>query len=297
MTQSSTASPILVMSYNVSFQAMTHNAIGTAAALGRACVIKPGHHKLTICADQMAQLIEGVPATVGLDNFDFVGIQEASRWWELQLHAPTTLGRMEAVHSTSRPSVMASFYNSQKYDLLNEIHGEFSTGRPFQILVCQSRLDRETGVIFINAHFFHDDSRYAFNTISDYLTDAFADIGAGHRQRSYRIVVVGDFNEAAWDWERQELAVKTWTPIHGMEMDQTVSVENTPHTCCKSDGRWSDGAGGLRWGGRGGDYIFDSAQPAKLMIPENYNPEELCSDHLPVIAVLPPEARSALDPE
>lgn len=66
-----------------------------------------------------------------------------------------------------------------------------------------------------------------------------------------------------------------------------IALVDTPYTCCQSDGDWSDGAGGVSRGKRGGDYIFDSQAPAQIIIPPNYDPRFLCSDHLPVIATLP----------
>jgi len=48
----------LVLSYNICFQTMTHNATGSAYTLGQNCTYLAGS-RLTICAKNMAQMIEG----------------------------------------------------------------------------------------------------------------------------------------------------------------------------------------------------------------------------------------------
>lgn len=285
----SSAAPLLVLSYNVSFQAMTNKAIGTAKALGAACTPVSAGSKLTRCAANMAALIDRIPEAAGLQNFDFVGMQEASRWYEFQPHCPRTLQKLDVVHSISGQASMASFYDDTKYELSREVNGQFASGRPFQILVCKDR-SGNGGVIFINCHYLHDNTvcerKEAFQEIAKDLSAALDAQGLPDEARSYRIVTTGDYNEAGWNWDAGKLYATSWKPLGPMDIDTEVSINNTPYTCCKSDGDWADGSGGILEGNRGGDYIFDSAAPAKLEIPPTYDPRLLCSDHLPVIAKL-----------
>lgn len=283
------ADPLLVLSYNVCFQAMTHNATGSAAPLGAACTIVPGHTKLTRCALTMAHMIDGAPQALGLTNYAFAGFQEASRWYEFQPQAPRTLQKLELIHSRSGPSSMVSFFDAERFERVAEVNSEFSDGRPFHILVCRHRAG-PGGVIFINAHYRHDNTarkrEEAFSVISQILSGALEGQSLPSDIHEFRIIAVGDYNEAGWNWDDGSLYTDHWTPFAPMNIHTRIAIANTPYTCCQPDGDWSDGAGGIAQGARGGDYIFDSQAPATLEIPPNYDPRALCSDHLPVIARL-----------
>lgn len=288
MSYSSDAA-VAVLTYNVSYQAMSNNPGGTAGALGRKCVpVSPGN-RLTICAQNMANAIDAMPGALGVDALDFVGIQEASRVDELQAAAEHSLRHMAIQRSRSGHSELASFYNPEVYACYRFIPGEFSYGRPFHILYC-TRLDDGGGVIFINLHNAHGTS---FAWIAGHLSAAHEGLDLkpqaevlSDEERSHRIIAIGDFNEAGWDWNAGQLAQKTWTPLAGAGVETTVSIGSYPHSCCRSDGDWEAAGGGIARGARGGDYIFISAAPAETVVPSTYQPGLLQSDHLPVVARL-----------
>jgi len=144
-------SPLTVLSYNVSFEAMTNHSSGSAKMLGDKCVpVSPGS-KLTVCAKNTADMIDGLPAGLGVSALDFVGIQEASRWQELQKAAVKTLHLMLSIDGKGNNTQIVSFYNSTRFNLVH--HGTWSfaghADRPFQILVLQEK-QGSGGVIFIN---------------------------------------------------------------------------------------------------------------------------------------------------
>ena len=89
---------MLVLSYNICFQAMCNDGSGSAVPLGNSCTwIK--FDKLTICAQNMANFMDGAPATVGKANFDFVGLQEANKAKYLQIEAKNSLANLEMIKS------------------------------------------------------------------------------------------------------------------------------------------------------------------------------------------------------
>lgn len=295
---------------------MTHNVDGTrkggsAEALGDKCTGKP--HGLTKCAANMAAAIDSMPATLNVANFDLVGLQEASRWHLLQTASSTALDKLAAVGGQALHSEMASFYDAQKFDLLHQTpadarFSDSSKDRPFKILVL-NRKNTSDGVIFINCHCPHGAAvnsqhpqklTYAdFRAVAFDLGTALEALQLSAAEKAYRIVVVGDFNDTGWDTVTSSLVPHQWTPLESAGISTTVSIDPTPfvnppqdvrlrlRTCCIDDGDWADSSGNLKEGWRGGDYIFDSAQPAPAQIPAlDKKYYSLCSDHLPVVALM-----------
>jgi endonuclease/exonuclease/phosphatase family metal-dependent hydrolase len=305
---------IAVLSYNICLEAMTHNADGkrmhgSAVELGNLCT--GPKHGLTKCAQNMATAIDLMPATLGVSNFDLVGFQEASRGSLLQKAAGATLDKLTPVFSKATNSEMASFYDGQKFDLSHQILAQFSDqsqDRPFQILVL-NRKGTSDGVIFINCHCPHAGAENLAHpkklTYSDFKAIAF-DVGAALKtlslstsEQAYRIVAVGDFNETGWNWGASVVTPNHWTPFSDAGISTSISIDPTPftnppkgvrlrlRTCCMGDGQWTDANGDLKEGSRGGDYIFDSVAPAPAQIPSiNAKSFNLCSDHLPVVALM-----------
>ncbi len=281
MNSSSKPTPthIAVLSYNICFQAMTHNASGSAPVLGAKCTFLPGT-KLTTCAKNMAQMIEALPASLNVPSLDFVGFQEASYWYEQTAAAPNTLGKMQCFHSKEGRSDMASYYDGNKYTLVKSFTGDFSRDRPYQILVLKNTFD-SSGTIFINAHnphgYSYDQMRTHYsNAVRGKLSDA---------EKTYRIIAVGDYNETSWDWNKRDMYSHEWNPFKSEIMKTKISVVG-PIISCAEDGKWAD-ANVNAIGMRGGDYIFDSRDPAPIQVPPLYKYDQYMSDHLPIVALLP----------
>lgn len=311
---SNQSNSIAVLSYNICLEAMTHNADGkrkrgSASELGNRCT--GPQHGLTKCAQNMAQAIDLMPATLGVKNFDLVGFQEASRALLLQQAAGATLNKLRPVFSKATNSEMASFYDDQQFDLAHQITSKFSDqsqDRPFQLLVL-NRKGTSDGVIFINCHCPHATEVNSAHprklTYSDFGAIAF-DLGHAlktlpltNSEKTYRIVAVGDFNEAGWDWASNSVTPNHWQPLSDAGISTSISIDPAPftnppkdvrlrlRTCCMGDGQWTDKNGELKEGSRGGDYIFDSLAPAPAQIPSiDANSFNLCSDHLPVVALM-----------
>lgn len=311
---SSQAESIAVLSYNICLEAMTQNVDGkrtggSAAALGKRCTGPP--HGLTKCAQNMATAIDAMPGTLGISNFDLVGFQEASRANLLQKAAQATLDKLQPVFSMAARSEMASFFDDQKFDLSHTIKSEFSDSsgdRPFQILVL-NRKGTSDGVIFINCHCPHGGAvnlkhpkklTYSdFEAIAFDLGNALKTLPLTSAEKAYRIVTVGDFNDTGWDTTSHSVTPNHWMPVSEAGISTSISIDATPftnppkdvrlrlRTCCMPDGQWTDANGDLLEGWRGGDYIFDSVSPAPAQIPAlDANSFNLCSDHLPVVALM-----------
>lgn len=284
-----TSGDILVMSYNISFEAMTNNSHGSAGALGAKChPVKPGS-RLTICAKNMADMIDNVPSSLGKTNFDFVGMQEASRWTEMQ-GASTLLSQLKSHGSKYGRSEMVSFYDGSKYQLDKHVDSGFEHDRPFQILVF-SETSGSGGVIFLNAHCPHhlpdNNMPYTWTEFSKHASKAIKTIALTDHEKTYRIISVGDFNETQWNMGDRKLEPKHFMPFGPEYIKTPIAIKDTPFTCCQGNGVWEDHNGKRLDGWRGGDYIFDSNSPANAQVPKTYPANKLLSDHLPVIAMLP----------
>lgn len=260
-----------VLSYNLCFNALTHNSSnGSAKELGAKCdwdYSKRQH--LTYCAENMIDMIEDMPSTYGFDNFDFVGFQEASNFEPFQKAAKTTLAKMKALKTKQVYETSVTLYNENKYSIQYYMDGDLSYGRPFQITVFNE------GVIFIALH---NDHHLTLSDISERLSGkllASLTEAQINEIKSYRIIAAGDFNQVA-------LGQRTvsFQPLKYADITTVVSLNNPDKTCC-------DTKGTLPWSGSmNGDFIFDSLNPAEPRIPSIYDYNALQSDHAPVFARL-----------
>lgn len=303
------SSPMLVLSYNICYQAMCHDGHGSAAQLGMSCTWS-NVQNMTICALNIANLIDGTPKAMGVGNYDFVGLQEANYADELAIQAGNTLAHMSKVTSkaTGTPNAkgakMASFYNNTKYTLIESYCGTFSSKnleRPFHILLLTDQASA-LEIVFINVHTPHgkDANTHTnipyrdFDAVAYDLSQAISKMKSFDASKNYTILMTGDFNETGWNWGNNDLIPKQWSPLHFAGVNTTVAISNVVFSCSQDNGCWQK-ADGMR----GGDYIFSSLTPATIAVPNNYvfAPQGACgdaaimksiwqSDHLPVTAII-----------
>jgi exonuclease III len=302
--------PILVLSYNICFQAMCNDSSGSAYELGKSCtwIVED---KLTICAQNMADFIDGAPTTLKYSNFDFVGLQEANKARYLQTAASQSLAKLEMKHSKTNATngghamQMASFYNPTKYKLIEYLPSQFNsrtTDRPFHILILEDISTNEK-IIFINVHAPHGGSENtkhpghyysSFDTVSYDLSAAAQSMSQFDASINYKIIMTGDFNETGWDWQTGNLRTMKWQPLAHAGIKINAEISNVVFSCNQPNGCWTS-----ENGQRGGDYVFSSGTAANIVVPSNYvfAPKGSCgdisqmksiwqSDHLPVMSEL-----------
>ncbi len=270
------APALLVLSWNVCWQAMTGTSAASAPRLGELCEPVPGTPELTDCARTMAAFLRDAPAAVDptREAFDLVALQEASRWEALVAAAGPSLGGLAVVRSTSGPEEMVTLH-APSLVLERSVLAEFRAGRPFQVLLFAGDL------VFVNLHADHDvDVDDVERALSAALVDALTP-EERVALRDDRIVVAGDFNRIpSWDG-RERIAFR---PFVHAGIDTEVRAIDPPLSCCY-DGVW-----GERVGFRAGDHVLDSRAPAHGIVPPNHDPTRAQSDHLPVAARLAPRA-------
>lgn len=269
---SATPKNLLVLTYNICFECMTNNRSGSAGALGAKCTPISSNPRITLCAENIASLLEKTAVTQG-GNFDFVGFQEAARWPELRSLAPNSLGRLTPLGFRRGQDDFVTFYDARKFTLRHRIDSGFrATSRPFQILVF------DEGLIFVNAHNCQPaDGCQSKTFMEDALSTALiSQLNAIeiNSLRNFRIIVVGDFND------RGTPQLTSFVPFSGAGINTRVSISSPLQTCCSTT---------IPWQGRGtGDYILDSNPAVSIKIPTDYNPQLPQSDHLPVEGELTP---------
>jgi endonuclease/exonuclease/phosphatase family metal-dependent hydrolase len=88
---------------------------------------KCNNDNVMTCQNNVASLINNN------GPYDFVGLQEASRWSDIQKSCRETLAKMTPLYHISGREEMVLFYDQNKYGLLKDMKGEFHEGRPFMI--------------------------------------------------------------------------------------------------------------------------------------------------------------------
>jgi len=272
---------MLVLSYNICWQCMTNTASGSAPTLGAQCTCterEPASSGCarTVCAERMAPLIEATPADYGVANYDFVALQEASNWQALVDAAPTTLGRLQAqpykIEDGHEWAVV--LWDGSRYALSNHFGGDSGRGYAFQVLVFEA-----ARTVFVNVHNCHSHQACSLSTLDELISRRLLDeLGPDRANalRGYRLVVAGDFNQAAEVDSRGQMSI---APLGGAGIPTRVSLQDPPITCCSQDKPWK--------GRRSGDFIFDSRSVAFPEIPPGDDPDVPRSDHRPVVALLP----------
>ncbi len=258
---------IKVLTYNICWECMTGKN-----AMGRHCPLVAGHATQTVCTTNIADMLKN--ADSHYEGIDFIALQEASRFTELDVLIPSMMPKFKKTHHKSGPEDQVTFYNHAKYNLEKEIVSEFSSGRPYQILIFKEK------IIFVNLHNPHLDPKknpasYMEEKLSEGLTQKLTSAEIKSLQ-GFRIILAGDFNDS-------DNLLRVLTPFKGAGISTQVSLKvvNPPKTCCSHT--LSTGHSGTY------DYVLDSnaAVPLLFEVPKGYDPTTPKSDHLPVMAVLP----------
>lgn len=281
---STQAVAIKVLSYNICWECMTNSSRGTAGPLGSRCdwmAQQTGSQslKVTKCASNIAKTIDAASDLFGgaRVGYDFVGLQEAAGWQDLQKMA-RTLKNMRATSFVLGLDHFVTFY-APTYRLIKKIQGGFERySRPYQILVFQN------GIIFVNLHAPHG---WRISNMEDKLSAALKSnttLQERNIYKKYRIIIAGDFNDDKPAGEGRyypaQLSNRPFAPFSKAGIPTKVYLNaKPPITCCST--RLPHRPGYFK-----GDYIFDSIyikDRVTLGVPSNYDYQTPKSDHLPVI--------------
>jgi hypothetical protein len=286
---------INVLCWNICWQAMKGEAKGSAPILGAKCAEREINRrtKLNECSTNVRNLIDSLPI-----NYDFVAIQEATKWKEIYNHSKKLRAMGGYVHHRIGSSDLVTFYNKDKYNakavVTYTIIHNGKRGRPYHIIYLQHRITLEF-YIFINLHNAVGVSKENLELQLASKFNKFFEIekieqeGAQHLKKriqplwsknNYNIIVAGDFNDRGLKNYWQGLYPFKHTNIPILK-DILVKCElEPPKTCCRQLKNTSPPYNG--------DYILVNSSLA--IEKNNYIPTSAhlfpSSDHLPVLIEL-----------
>uniref|UniRef100_A0A6C0D6M0 Endonuclease/exonuclease/phosphatase domain-containing protein n=1 Tax=viral metagenome TaxID=1070528 RepID=A0A6C0D6M0_9ZZZZ len=286
---------INVLCWNICWQAMKGEAKGSAPILGAKCAEREINRrtKLNECSTNVRNLIDSLPI-----NYDFVAIQEATKWKEIYNHSKKLRAMGGYVHHRIGSSELVTFYNKDKYNakavVTYTIIHNGKRGRPYHIIYLQHIITLEF-YIFINLHnavgVSKDDLELQlaskFNNFFE--IEKVEQEGAQHLKKriqplwsknNYNVIVAGDFNDRGLKNYWQGLYPFKHTNIPILK-DIVVKCEpEPPKTCCRQLKNTSPPYNG--------DYILVNSSLA--IEKNNYIPASAhlfpSSDHLPVLIEL-----------
>jgi len=290
---------IKVLSWNVSWGSMTGNpANSTASVISGHCGSLPKINGSTPCLINVAKFIDQ-------SSYDFVAIQEATKWDDI-LNNSSTLKKMGGyVHNQAPPpfkAEVATFYDKSKYNLLAVKCGNILTksGRPYQILFLYGKKDCNF-YIFINLHNDHHVTKdtlekelskdlqngviaSSLSNFKNFNKKAVNDISSVISGKTFKVIAAGDFNDHGFGnyWQGfQPFKDTTFTNLNKLTVS---SSQQPPLTCCVGMRlRKKQGEDKLY-----GDYILVSSNLTITQpnyVPTNFEYDASIfptSDHLPV---------------
>jgi hypothetical protein len=286
---------INVLCWNICWQAMKGEAKGSAPILGAKCAETEinSRTKLNECSTNVRNLIDSLPI-----NYDFVAIQEATKWKEIYNHSKKLRAMGGYVHHRIGSSDLVTFYNKDKYNakavVTYTIIHNGKRGRPYHIIYLQHKITLEF-YIFINLHNAVGVSKDDLELQLASKFNKFFEIekveqeGAQHLKKriqplwsknNYNVIIAGDFNDRGLKNYWQGLYPFKHTNIPILK-DILVKCEpEPPKTCCRQLKNTSPPYNG--------DYILVNNSLA--IEKNNYIPTSAhlfpSSDHLPVLIEL-----------
>ncbi len=289
-----------ILSWNVSFGCMLSNDDGLKDKSTRELV---KHCKQLNDTTHINQCLKNVATHLDLVKMDFIGLQEASNFSEIQ---KSMKRKYDIIHSKQFEEDMCILYDSNKYMIIFKFFGNLSEtdGRPYQIVIFYNK-NKKNYTLIINVHFPHGFSEDKLQVVFGNIEiKNFKSTGNWNitevdiknlkellSDPSLDVIMMGDFND---------LTQNFWTGISPFKKnkDMPTNIQNMilkadkrpPLTCCT-------GLSSLRSKTnketRIGDYILTNSNLEYVKSNELFFDEILIdattyptSDHMPVCAVV-----------
>jgi len=186
---------LIVMSYNVSWEAMTSTTTGNfklCATTG----LGEGICKSNILLNISNNINKYIP--------DFATFQEAAEHKDI-----TNLFDNELYDhhvNMSEKETMLSLWNKKKFTLVSSYDCEFDKGRPYAILIFKNnRSNKNIALINLHAGHFMDTQQTIFDKINDYIK---LNIKPSIKKSVTRVIMAGDFNRNVYEDETSNYVIK-----------------------------------------------------------------------------------------
>lgn len=248
---------IRVLSWNISWEAMTGKNFGTK------CGVSPNK-----CLNNVSNFIKNNGL---IQPFDFIGLQEASKYYDIRIKSGIS-SIMTEIHYKPGIEDAVLFYNNKyklnnilpnviKGNLYDKTRGAFSNGRPFIIGFFENNL------CVISLHAGHN-GMGNFDEIEDAMKKQFSTNYSTdynkivNRLKTWDLIIMGDFN----------INLKN-TTFFG----RNLNGKHNTGTCCDTNLTANTNA------------PYDQILTSFSTITTNIYQEKDASDHLPVIAEITSE--------
>lgn len=257
--------PLRILSWNICWGCVSENINDrTSKELVKRC-LRIGGKK---CLSNIANVITH-------KKYDIVALQEASKWRDIQTILRNKGRDYDVISCRKNQEDMATFYNTNRLELMGHIDGDISRGRPYQMIEFYDRKENKI-FCFINLHNDHDISK---KDLQDIIMNGFDRFKRSLNTSTLNgIIMAGDFNDHYqnyWKGFRINNSIKLSSPI------------KPPKTCCT--GRDNIRTYSSHTDNMIGDYIIiDESEMLftvvnKIVSHFNYDGRNFpTSDHLPV---------------
>ena len=303
-----------ILCWNICWGCMSSNDKSkhdsTAKTLAQQCYnlrIDDSSNK-NICLSNVVELIDK-------KNYDFIGLQEATKWQEIynDISYKDNLGYVHhyIMNDKNAKIELATFYNKKQFKVLAVKTGNLNTTndvRPYHIIFLQNNtVQPEDNYILINLHNGHGipkndletklskDINNAYNnfTTQDENKYTFSpntkeyDITGIINDKIFKIIVMGDFNDHGNHEYWKGLQPFKNTNFDNLKNIIVKSTETPPLTCCTGNTtlRSKSSNNDTLYG----DYILINdklSYQVKMKIPDDYDADKYTSDHLPIETTL-----------
>ena len=186
---------IIIMSYNLSWEAMTSTNTGifklcATTGLGEG-----------ICK---SNILLNISNNVKKYNPDFVTFQEATEYKDiLELFNSDIYDHHINI---SEKETMLSLWNKKKFTLVNPYDCEFEKGRPYTIIILQNnRSKKNIALINLHAGHFLDTQLTIFDKINNFIK---TNVKPTIKKSITRVIMSGDFNRDVYEDETSQYIIK-----------------------------------------------------------------------------------------
>lgn len=196
-----------ILSYNVSWEAMTSNTSGSL--------------KLCTGGTCKSNILDNISFNIKKYKPEFAFFQEAAEHNDIMELFDDNYDNFV---NTSGKELMLSIWNKKKFTLLKAIGGEFEEGRPFAIIIVKNNKSNNS-IALINLHAGHlpDTQKSIFDKINNFIK---RELRYSIKKSITRVIMSGDFNRNVFEDNTSDYTIKF---IDNFELKRT---QNNKHTCC-----------------------------------------------------------------
>ena len=251
---------LTILSYNVSWEAMTSNTSGQF----KLCTANNLSNGLC-----KSNILSNILSNIKKYNLDFATFQEAAEHQDIIELFDSNI--YEYHINTSGKESMLSIWNKKKFSLVKAFDGEFEEGRPFTIIIFTSNNSKKN-ISLINLHAGHkpDTQKSIFDKINTLIKN---NISYRIKKSIFRLIVCGDFNRNVYEDSTSNYTINF---IDEFELKRFI---NKKQTCCSVIGY-------------GHKHVYDHILDSKAIISKKIlgnsvkNYKVPSSDHILIIAKL-----------